>query len=254
MNWLDLGIVLFAIIFIIIGLKKGFMTSLLSHFSFTLNCILSFFLCKPIGLFYNKVCGLGSAISSSYTEKLLGASADFGKNLLDFSKASELSSFVGKTIDKSPFGGFTEWLFKIFVNKPSLYTELNESGHKVRTLADIMSDSFASFFVTIISFVTSFILLYIIIWLFQKLVDKLRTIGFVKFVDNALGCLYGLFRGLIILIIICCVIKLISPFTFMKPVVTYINGSFFGDLIYGQISGFIDNYLSFSDIIHAIFS
>lgn len=253
MNWLDLGIVLFAIILVIIGLKKGFMTSLISNFSFILNCILSFFLCKPIALFYNNVCGLGSAISASYTNKLIGASADFGKNLLDFASANELSSFVGKTIDKSPFGGFTEWLFKIFVNKPSLYTELQESGHTSRTLADIMSNSFATFFVTIIAFVTSFILLYIVIWLFQKLVNKLRTIGFVKFVDNFLGCLYGLFRCLLVLIILCFVVKLISPFTFMDSVVAYIDKSFFGNLIYGQISSFIDNYLSFSDIINAIF-
>lgn len=253
MNWLDLGIALFAVLLIFIGLKKGFMTSLLSHFSFSLNCILSFFLCKPIALFYNNVCGLGGAISSSYSSKLLSASADFGKNLLDFSSSRQLSSFVSKTIDKSPFGDLTEGLFKLFVNKPSLYKTLHNSNHSTRTLADIMSQSFATFFVSIISFVTCFILLYIIIWLFQKLVNKLRTVGFVKFVDNFLGCLYGLFRCLIILIILGLAIKLISPFTFMNSITAYIKDSFFGNLIYGQISSFFDNYLSFSDIVNAIF-
>ena len=47
MNWLDLGIILFIIIFLVIGLKKGFMTSLISNFSFKINALLSFFLCKP---------------------------------------------------------------------------------------------------------------------------------------------------------------------------------------------------------------
>ena len=42
MNWLDLALVLFVIIFIIIGIKKGFMTSVLSNFSFGAIAIAAF--------------------------------------------------------------------------------------------------------------------------------------------------------------------------------------------------------------------
>ena len=251
MNWLDLGLILFAVILLIIGIKKGFMTSVLSNFSLTINCILSFFLCKPIGWIYNK-CGLGNAIASSYSERFLECSSDFGKNLLDISE-KKLPGFVRTTIEKSDLSGFTEWLFKIFVNRPSLYDTLHDSPHQTRTLADIMSESFSSFFVSIISFVTCVLLLYLIVWLISLLVKKLREIGFVKYVDTALGALYGLFRCLIVLIIICLVIKLLSPFTFMETVTNYISDSFFGKLIYNQINNFFDNYLSFQDIINSIF-
>lgn len=251
MNWLDLAIIVLAVIFIIIGVKTGFMTSILSHFSFGLNCLLSFFLCRPIGWIFNK-CGLGGAIAGSYSFKFLEISPDFGRNLLEIPQ-SELSSFVGSAIDRSGVNGISRWFFKIFLNKPSLYSELHESGLKARTLAQIMSETYSSFFISVISFITSLVLIFILVILFRLLAKKLREVGFIKIVDNILGVFYGIVRCLLILMIISVVIKLLSPISFMKPVTSYIDGSFFGKLIYTQINNFVDNYLNFSDIVRAIF-
>ena len=250
MNWLDLGLVLFIVILLIIGIKKGFMTSIISKFSLGINALLSFFLCKPIAAFFNW-CGIGRAIARSYTNQMLEKSSDFAVNLLDFSK-QDLSPFVENTIDKG-FSGIPNKMFDWFINKPSLYDTLHSSNHTSRSLADIISSAYANFFVTLIAFVTTVLLLYLIVWLIKLLIQKLRTIGFVKVVDTTLGALYGLFRCLIVFVIICLIIKLISPFNFMQPVTAYIEDSFFGNLIYGQISKFLDNYLSFSDIIKSIF-
>ncbi|MBR2391089.1 MAG: CvpA family protein [Clostridia bacterium] len=252
MNWLDLGLILFAIILLVIGIKKGFMTSVISHFSFTINAILSFFLCKPISLFYNKVFNLHGAIASSYAERMLEASANFGTNLLELSKG-ELSGFVRSTIKEGGFNGISRGFFNLFINKPTLYNELHSSNHTSRTLADIISSSYGTFFVTIISFVTSVLLLYLLVFLFRLLVKKLREVGFVKTVDTVLGAFYGLFRCFIVLVGICLVIKLFSPLSFMQSVTNYISESFFGKLIYNQINSFFDNYLSFKDIISLIF-
>ena len=251
MNWLDLALFIFIAILLIVGIKKGFMTSVLSNFSFSINAILSFFLCKPIGWIYNK-CGLGNAIASSYAEKFITKSANFSRNLLELSEEA-LPDFVSYTLSEGGFSKFTKTLFEWFLNKPSLYNTLHSSGHTSRTISDILSTTYSSFFVTIISFVTSIILLYLIVWLFKMLVNKLRQIGFVKFVDNFLGALYGLFRCFLILIIVCLVIKLLSPFAFMESVTAYISDSFFGNLIYDQINSFIDNYLGFQDIINVVF-
>lgn len=251
MNWLDLGLIIFIIIFVVIGIKRGLMNSMLSHFSFGINALLSFFVCKPIGWIFNK-CGLGTAIASSYSSKMLSASPDFGKNLLDIAE-SDLSGFVSSTIDSGPFSGLTKSIFNIFINNDNLYNTLHSSDHTSRTLADIISGAYSTFFVNIISFVTSILLLYLIVWLFKLLANKLRTIGFVKFVDNALGSIYGIFKCLIILMIICLIIKLLSPIGFMEPVISYINSSLFGKFIYSQINNFFDNYLNFNDLVNVIF-
>lgn len=251
MNWLDLVIVLLAIIFLVIGLKRGFMTSILSHFSFGLNCLLSFFLCRPFAFIYEK-CGLGRVIASSYSTRFLAASGDFGVNLLEVSKDS-LNSFVGGAINNSGVSGLGKFLFRVFLNKSTLYSDLHESGVSSRTLAEIFSETYSKFFISIISFVTSLVFLFILVLLFRLLVKKLRQIGFVKVVDNVLGVFYGLLRCLIILIVLSFIIKLISPISFMAPVTDYINGSFIGRLVYGQISTFMDNYLNFGDIVRSIF-
>lgn len=252
MNWLDLGLILFAAILLIIGIKKGFMTSIISHFSFTINAVLSFFLCKPIAFIYNRIFHLNSAIASSYTERMIEASSNFGVNLMNLSKP-ELTKFVSSTISEGDFNGVSRGMFKIFINKPSLYDTLHASNHSSRTLADIISSAYANFYVTIISFVTSVLLLYLAVWLFSLLVKKLRENGFVKVVDNSLGAIYGVFRCFLIFVALALVIKLMSPFSFMSSVTDYISESFFGKLIYNQVNSFFDNYLSFKDIITAIF-
>lgn len=253
MNWLDLGLIVFAIIFIIIGIKQGFMSSVLSHFTLGLNAFLSFFLCKPISYMYNNWFKVGGAIANSYRERLLASSAEFGTNLLDISK-SELSKFVRETINSGNMSGLEKFMFKTFINKPTLYDELHASEHASRSLADIISNSYSTFFVTIIAFVTSMLLLFGIILLFRLLIKKLRQVGFIKAVDNTLGALYGVFRGLLILIALSLIIKFMSPLSFMEPVTNYISNSFFGDLIYGSINDFFDNFLSFKDIIAKITS
>lgn len=252
MNWLDLGIVLFVVVLLVIGIKKGFMTSVLSHFSFSFNIVVSFFLTKPFTLLYNKLFNLSGAIFNSYSEKFISLSPNFSTNLLSI-ESSKLNSFVSDTLNEGNFSALEKGLFNVFLNKPSLHSELHSSTHTSRTLADILGQTYASFFTTLISFVTCFILLYIIILIIGLIVKKIRPVSFVKFIDNTLGAVYGLFRCLLIFIGICFVIKLLSPFAFMTSVTNYISDSLFGKVIYNQISSFIDNYLSFSDIINSIF-
>ncbi|MBQ8451694.1 MAG: CvpA family protein [Clostridia bacterium] len=252
MNWLDLGIIVLVVIFLIIGIKRGLMRSVLSHFTLGTNCLISFFASRPIGWLYDKIFNISGKIAGSYSSKLLEASADFGTNLIGISNDS-LSGFVSSTINKSGFSRFTNWLLNLFINKGSLYSELNESGKTSRTLSEIISEGLGSFYLKLISFVTSIILIYLIVWLFKLLADKLRKNGAVKVVDSVLGVVYGLVRAFIILVIICVVIKLISPLSFMGGVIEYINGSLFGKLIYSQVNSFMDNYLNFSDLIRSIF-
>lgn len=253
MNWIDLGLIIFLLIFMLIGMRRGFMTSLLSNFSFKINALLSFFLCKPIAFIFNKLFNLEGNIANNYFTKLTNASADFSKNLLEIPE-NELSGFVKNTINNSGLSDFTNRLTNVFTNKRDLYSILHNSGHESRTLADIISSAYANFFVTIISFLVSIILIYFVVWLLKLLVDKLRTIGFVKVVDNLLGIGYGLFRCFLFLIIISLIIKLMSSLSFMSGVINYINASAIGKLIYSQINNFIDNYLNITDILSNIFS
>jgi len=251
MNWLDLGIIIFVIIFVIIGIKKGFMHSLLSHFSLGVNALLSFFLCKPISWIFDK-CGVGNAIASNYADKLLNASPAFGENLMTIAE-SDLHGFVSETINKSGLSGIANKMFHWFLNNKNLYSTLHESTYETRTLADIMSQTYASFFTLIISFVTSLIIIYLIVWLFRLLVTRLRNFGFIRIVDGIMGSVYGLFRCFIILVIICLVIKLLSPLGFMSGVTNYISNSFFGKLIYNTINSFFNNFLNFDSLVKLIF-
>lgn len=259
MNWLDLGIVIFLVVFIIIGIKRGLMSSVLSNFSFSINCLFSMFLSHPIAFIFNKLFKIGPSIQSHYYNSFLAKTNNsyLFTNLVDVyanDGASVLKDTVSTAINEADLGGIQKTMFKTFLNKKNLGETLTNAGYESRTVADIISQTYANFFVTIISFVTAVAILSLLVFLFKKLADKLRTVGFVKGVDNTFGAFYGVFRCFIALVIICCVIKLLSPFAFMTGVINYINGSLFGRLLYGWINTFINNYLSFSDIVSSIFN
>ncbi|MBQ8424754.1 MAG: CvpA family protein [Clostridia bacterium] len=255
MNWLDLGIVIFVIIFIVVGVKKGLMSSVLSNFSLSTNCLISAFLHKPIAFIYNKIFKLGPAIFNHFDEVFTSKSANLATNLLSVPKEN-LKEVVKMAINDGNFGFVQKTMFKVFINKKNLHETLIDKYGATgeRTVADIIAQTYSSFFVTIIAFVTSLILLYAIVWTFTKFAEKLRENGSVKIVDNSLGAIYGIFSCFIALIVICLVINLLSPFNFMDSVINYINGSFFGRFLYRIINEFMNNYLSFSDIISSIFN
>lgn len=251
MNWLDLGIIILLVIFIIIGVKQGFMNSILSNFSLGVNCLLSFFLCKPIKFILDKVFHVGAKIFNSYYTSFTAIDS-FNVDLMTVS-SENLHSTVNIAINEGNFNFFSKTMFKIFLNKRNLYDTLHTSEHVTRTMADIVPQVYANFYLTIISFVIALVLIFITVKLFQLLAIKLRTIGFVKTVDNVFGALYSVFRCFIVLVILSVVIKFLSGMSFMSSVVNYVNGSLIGRFIYSQINEFLNNYLSFSDIVASIF-
>ena len=159
MNWLDLGIFIIVVALVAVSIKRGFMKSVLSHFSFSLNALLSFFLCKPIQSILNKLFHVGDAIANHYSSSLIDKSSDFAENLISFSSQSELHTFVKETIKKGDFNSITKTMFNWFLNKRSLYTTLKDSGLESRNLAEIISGTFASYFTVIIAFLVSILLI-----------------------------------------------------------------------------------------------
>ena len=162
MNWLDLALVIFLSIFIIIGIKKGFMSSFLSSFSFIAIAIGAFFLYKPLSSLLNNWFGLEQSIFNSYHDKLISHSADFDINLL-LIEESNLRSFVRTTLNSGAIPFIPKLMFSWFLNTKSLYTKLHNSDIQSRTLGDIISLSYASFFSTIISYVITFALLMLVV-------------------------------------------------------------------------------------------
>jgi hypothetical protein len=229
------------------------MTSVLSNFSFGIVLIIAFFLSGPILSLLNSIFGLEKSIFYSHLAKYNAENANFSVNLLTLSKDS-LSPFIKLTLSQSSIAGIPRFMFNLFLNKKSLYSTLQDSGLESRTLGEMVSSTYASFYSKLISFAICVGLIYLILFLFKLLINKLREIGFVKVVDNILGVVYSIGKAFIVLIIICLVLNLLSPFSFMNSVESYINGSFFGRMLYGQLNELINNYLNYEEIIAAIFS
>ena len=164
MNWLDLGLIIFIGIFLIIGIKKGFMSSVLSNFTLGAVAILAFFLCKPISHLLNNWFHLENAICGSYFSKLIAKSSNFDVNLLEVEEEA-LVPFVKSTLSLGGIPTIPRLMFTWFVANNSLYGKLHGAGIESRTLGQIVSSSYASFFVSLIAFAITFVLIYLIVFL-----------------------------------------------------------------------------------------
>jgi len=151
MNWLDLGIVIFVIIFIVVGIKQGLMTSILSHFSLSLNCMISMFFYKPIAFIFNKLFKLGPAIQNHFFEKLVAKSANLSTNLVTVPKEN-LKSVVTMAINDGDFGFIQKTMFKTFINKKNLADILQEKGYESRCVAEIISEAYSTFLLQLFHF------------------------------------------------------------------------------------------------------
>ena len=88
MNFIDIAIIVIMLLFIIIGTWKGFIFSLVSVFSSTINFFLSFIICKPINSLLNSIFKIQSSITNGYSAHFSSLGSGFDTNLVGLSQES----------------------------------------------------------------------------------------------------------------------------------------------------------------------
>lgn len=246
MNWIDFAIIAILLIFVIIGVWKGFAFSILSMFSGTVNFIISIFLVRPTTNLLNSWFGFENALTNGFTSKLSSMSTSFDVNMVGMSK-DEISTHISNTLDTSGFP-----LKNLFKSMLKITPEKIE-GKTSCTLNEIISKSLGSFFSLVITFIVIFVLLYVVLFLIGKIAKKSQEVSGIRTIDRILGFFFGLIRGAIFISLIFAVLSLFNENGALSGLFDYIHASKMGNWAYSNINYIIDKYVNFKAIADATF-
>ncbi len=209
---LDIVFVLIAAIFIAVGIKKGFIKSLIQSAKLILSIVAAYFLGSQFGLFL-KDKFIFKPVYDFVFEKVNGLYQDAAASL----NTEELLS------------SFPQFLITDEVKQSVSNATSSESGTALvdsvtNSIADPVSGFFANLLGYVLVFVIAFVALTIVAWLLTKLSDKIGVLGTA---NRILGGVWGALMGAIVLFMIASIIKLIGAGTPLYTGTVIVK--FFGD-------------------------
>ena len=220
-------------IFVVIGLFRGFVRSVLNFFGLFSKLILSFFLCKPIGNLICKWTTWDESWADGIKKWASGLSDSFNTNLAGLN-SEDLSSQVSTALSDARFPKLLRALFKSLIN----VTPETISGETHITMADIIGVTFSRLAIYAIMFVIVFILLFIAIFILKRLIKKfMQNHKTINKTDKTLGAVLGLIEGLFTIVSIFAVVSLFKNADFMVGFFNTLNKS----CIAGPVSNFMYN-------------
>lgn len=190
---LDIAVVLFLLIFAIVGFKKGFLKGLVGLVGTVVAFIIAILCAAPLAEFVENNFGMTTGIANSIESALNGVEG-FNVPLTDEGLSTALSNL-----------GLPGFLSDMII---SVVSQLSIEGDP--TIAQVVAPVIAGFLATaicgVILFIVSAILLNLFAGLLSKVFDKIPVIGAI---NHILGLALGLVKGLIFVYIILGVLSLI---------------------------------------------
>lgn len=209
-DWLLFAICL---LYFFIGLRKGFLTSIVSMVSFFVVIVLSFSLREKVATLLDGV--LGGLINGGIKNGLNTAIA--GK----FSSTDELLFYLMSTRYGKYFGVILKSLIK------------NVSFEGSLTAGEIVSPTLTWLLLKVISFAALTILFSIVFKLLEMIMHKLvKMVG--RNGDRLLGGMFGIFKGLLVFVAIFIVISAIANFTLSEKLLSFVNSGIISKQIYNK--------------------
>ncbi len=243
MNWFDAIIIVFLLIFVAVGIKKGFMFSVIDLFGVFVNFVIALFLTQPLRSLLNLM-GMESSITGGLY-KHYSAFSGFTTNLKGMENAS---SFVTNTLNNSGMSGFGKKLFNGTINN-HLSTKLAESTADSVTLADTISKSLAQFITVVTAFVIAFVLIYVLLLILKLISKKLKQSKFINVFDRIFGACFGLVKGFMVLVLIFAVLSFFSDNGLLSGMFSYINQSAIGGWLRTSVNNFMIEYVNIKQFL-----
>lgn len=206
----DLIIIAVLLMFIFIGYKKGLTGSLIKLLSFIIALILAFVLYKPVASMIIKNTQMDENIKITITNTLGGEKK---------TNTDAENKMPSKMVE-------------------NITSEIENATEEAKT---VIIDETAKTIINVTSGIIVFIAVRLILVIVSLFVNQITKLPIIKQVDKIGGIAYGAIEGLIIVYIILSIISLTSVIWSDNVVVTAINKSVLGEMLYNH--NFIINFI-----------
>lgn len=210
------GIAIFIIIiFVIIGIKQGFVKTFFSTFGGFLALLIAILLCSPTTSFLESKFGAVGTVSKGLSGVLTNI---FGDGLMNTTLSSATESGMAQS-------GLAGWILNYVLSLKGASTIPTDT-----TLNQIICPVFGFYVVMICCAIVLYIIFRIIFFLVSELVAKLHSFRVVGSVDKILGALFGILRAILMIDLIILIITAI-PLGFFQSIVTQFDQTFLVKII-----------------------
>lgn len=236
----DVVIIALLAIFAIIGLKKGFLKSVISLFSWSVCLILAIIAAKYVAGWINEIYDFSSLIGNKVSKSLTNSNAFFGSSINTFATKEEIVANLPNNIN-----GLLKQLIKVVFSNTAV--DMTSAD----TIGSVVGYSLGYISMVIIAGILVFVVLKIVVTLLSKLFDNIERTKILGGLNKILGLTLGLIKASIIIILFNCVLVGLSLIPAVNKTITPIvkDNTYVEKVIYNKTDELFGKYIIEGDTL-----
>ncbi|MBE7076385.1 MAG: CvpA family protein [Clostridiales bacterium] len=238
---IDIIIVGLLIVFAISGLKKGFMKSIISLFSWVVCIVIAVFVAKYVANLINGIYDFSALIGGKISKSLIKSNDYFSLAVSSFGTKANLIKAIPDSTNK-----VLASILKVFFEKSN--DDIMTSN---KSVGEVTGDGLGSIIMLIISAILVFIILKIIVALLSRFFDKLANIKIIGGLDKILGLTLGIIKAGLIIITLNLILVGLSLMPVVNKTITPIiqDNTHVEKVIYNETDKFVEKHVIKGDLI-----
>lgn len=239
MATIDIVVLCVLIVFGIVGMIRGFLDTLISLFGNLFSLGIAILCSKPVSKFLDSIFHIVDGIGGKIASSLSGTVKPFVDNI----EAVNDGVLTGAELkDYMKGDSLANRALKLFVedSKEFVRTEGTDAAAMDTQVVNYVGAQIAKIVAIVIAVIVMFVIIRIAILLLAKLFDALSKNKVVSGIDRAVGLLFGLIKGSILVCIVLAVFYLIAN----QTVLNWIDGSTITKWVYTYVCEFVEFLVS----------
>lgn len=237
---IDIVIVGALVITGIIGLKKGFLKSLISLFSWFVCLLIAIWVAKYVAGWINGIYNFSGLIGDNISKSLSSTNEYFNLTIVDAGGKENI-------INQIPEGtnGLLKQLIKV------VFSNSTVADNSTETVANVMGSSLGQICMVIICAVLVFIVLKIAIALLSRLFDNIARTKIFGSLNKILGLALGILKAGLIIVALNCILVCLSLIPAVNKTITPLvqDNTHIEKVIYNQTDKIIGKYIIEGEVI-----
>ena len=238
---IDVVIIAILLVFAIIGLKKGFLKSVLSLFSWVVCLLIAIFTAKYVAMWVNSMFDFAGWMGGGIAQGLEGMDAYFKTTIGDYADKAAILAAIPTAIN-----GIIQSITKMALGGVDP-TTLDPTT----TLSNVVGSSIGFVCLTIICGILIFVILKIVIKLLSKLFDNISRTRVLGGLNRVLGVLLGLVKGAVMVFLINGLLVALSLIPTVNATVTPIiqDHTYVEKFVYNTTDSLVEKYIIEGEVV-----
>ena len=237
---IDIAIIIALVVFGIIGLKKGFLKSVISIFSWVVCLVIAVLLAKYVAGWLNGIYNFSNFIGEKISGGLASTNEFFTQAINTYSSSDALIKAIPSDVN-----GLLAQLVKV------VFSNTNVDMTSTQTIANVTGSSIGHICMVIISGILVFIVLKIAVALLSKLFDKIAKTKILGSLNKILGLVFGALKAALIVVVLNCILVGLSLIPAVNKTITPIiqDNTHVERFIYNKTDEIVGKYVIEGNLI-----